>query len=336
MHMQSIAFVIPYFGKLPDYLPVWLTSCAQNPTVDFYLFTDDSRAFAHPKNVKIIPMTFNEAKARFQKQFDFEISLSYPYKLCDYRPIYGLAFSEWLAPYDFWGYCDLDVIWGNLRHFFTDSILSENDRVMWLGHCSIYRNTDKMNHAFRELDPKGCMNWRDVFTSEKLKAFDEYAEHNGGGISLIMERNGIRMYKKWIFADLCVGLDRFQCSYTENQFYTTEEDSRSCFFERTPEGIYLVYRKGGELRKKEVLYVHFQKRPVKVRCDFRYDGNDTYLLLPPGIVRAVSAPLSDAAAERQLRRNNSKNLWSGIFNGMTAVKLTKRALRKAKRMTSRG
>lgn len=334
--MQSIAFVIPYFGKLPDYLPVWLASCAQNPTVDFYLFTDDSRAFTHPENVKIIPMTFEEAKALLQRQFDFPISLNQPYKLCDYKPVYGAAFSNWVGDYDFWGHCDVDIIWGNIRHFFTEERMDQYDRLLWQGHCSIYRNCERMNLAFKTLDPKGCQDWRIVYSNEPVRAFDEYGEHYGGGLSLIMERNGVAMYKEWVFADLCVGLDRFQCSYTENQFYTTEEDSRSCFFECTPDGVNMIYRKNGELRRREMMYVHFQKRPLKIHCAFRYDGSDTYLLLPPGSVKAASVPLPAAAAERQLRRNNSRNLWSGIFNGMTAVKFTKRALRKAKRMAGRG
>lgn len=39
--MKSIALVIPYFGKFKDYYKFWLQSCANNPTVDFFIFTDD-------------------------------------------------------------------------------------------------------------------------------------------------------------------------------------------------------------------------------------------------------------------------------------------------------
>ena len=216
--LTSIAFIIPYFGKLPDYLPVWLASCAQNPSIDFYIFTDDSREFKHSDNVHFVSMTFDQVKELLQGQFDFPIHLSTPYKLCDYRPVFGLAFSKYLERYEFWGHCDLDLIWGNIRHFFTEDRLKEYDRLLWLGHCSIYRNCDRMNNAFRLLDPCGCMEWKKVYTDDKLQSYDEYAEHNGGGISLIMEKNGVHLFKQWVHADLCVGLNRFQCSYTENSF----------------------------------------------------------------------------------------------------------------------
>lgn len=43
--------------------------------------------------------------------------------MCDYKPTYGLAFKKWLGKYDFWGYCDFDLLLGNLRKFFTDEVL---------------------------------------------------------------------------------------------------------------------------------------------------------------------------------------------------------------------
>ena len=40
-----------------------------------------------------------------------------PYKLCDYKPVYGLIFDEDLQDYDFWGHCDVDLIFGDIRKF---------------------------------------------------------------------------------------------------------------------------------------------------------------------------------------------------------------------------
>ena len=39
--MYSIAYIIPYFGKLRTDFPLWLESCRHNPTVDFHVITDD-------------------------------------------------------------------------------------------------------------------------------------------------------------------------------------------------------------------------------------------------------------------------------------------------------
>ena len=39
---KKIAFVVPYYGKFPDYFPLWLKTCGTNPTIDFLLFTDEN------------------------------------------------------------------------------------------------------------------------------------------------------------------------------------------------------------------------------------------------------------------------------------------------------
>lgn len=327
--MRSIAFIIPYFGNLPEYYPLWLYSCAQNPTIDFYVFTDDRSTFNYPTNVHQISMSFEEVKQRLQSQFVFSISLERPYKLCDYKPVYGSAFADYLKNYDFWGHCDLDLIWGNIRHFFTDDLLDAHDRILWQGHCSLYRNTEKVNKYYCTLPSCGCMDWKLVYSTPANQSFDEYAEHNGGGLSLIMERNGVPMYKEWIFADLAVGLRRFQCSYTENQFYTTDADSLGCFFARDSQGLYLHYRKNGEFRTQEFLYCHFQKRALSLKDSFS-NQNGTCLLLPPGIAKMVPQ-LDVAGVKRQFQRNIFRNGFALVFGELKAVKLMRKIIRKLKR-----
>lgn len=329
--MHKLAFVIPYFGKLPTTFPLWLASCRQNASVDFLVFTDDRTGYDYPENVRVEYTTFEAVRELLQNCFDFPIALSKPYKLCDYKPVYGRAFARWLEGYDFWGHCDIDLVWGNIRAFFTDDLLERHERILWQGHCSLYRNCDRVNNYYHTLDPKGCMDWKTVYTSEANQSYDEYAEHNGGGLSLIMERNGVPMYKEWLFADLCVGLRRFQLSYSENTYYTTDADSRSAFFLQDEKGLYLLYRKHGQLRRKEFLYAHFQKRPVQLPSGFSTRSNH-YLILPPGKVRVITAAPSDPQVRRQMRRCNYGQLFYDLFDGMAVVQLFKRILRKTKRI----
>ena len=329
--MRSIAFIIPYFGKLPEYFSVWLYSCAQNPTIDFYVFTDDSSNYNFPSNVHRISMSFEEIKQRLQSQFTFQISLERPYKLCDFKPVYGGAFEDYLKNYDFWGHCDVDLIWGNIRHFFTDELLDAYDRVLWQGHCSLYRNTENVNNYYCTLPSCGCMDWKQVYTNPDNQSFDEYAEHNGGGLSLIMERNRIPMYKEWIFADLAVGLRRFQCGYTENSFYTTDADSFGSFFVSNQNGLFLHYRKSGEFRSKEFLYCHFQKRKIKnVKAILEMQENRQLLLLPPGTITTCSK-LNNTIIRRQFKRNIFRNMIASVADELVIIRLTNRIIRKLKR-----
>lgn len=60
--MKSIAYVVPYFGKLPKNFQFWLLTCSQNPTIDWIIFTDDKTIFDVPPNVKLIYISFENMK----------------------------------------------------------------------------------------------------------------------------------------------------------------------------------------------------------------------------------------------------------------------------------
>lgn len=110
--MKSIAFVVPWAGHLPPYFQLWLESCRWNSSIDFLLFTDDQTNYNYPNNVKVHYMSFEQMKELFQKQYDFPLSINVPYKFCDFKPAYGEIFSDYLKGYDYWGHCDVDLIWG--------------------------------------------------------------------------------------------------------------------------------------------------------------------------------------------------------------------------------
>ena len=115
--MIKIAVIIPYFGKFPNYFELFLKSCKMNPTIDWIIFTDSKENYHYPANVRRIETTFEELKSRFQKKFDFKIALDSPYKLCDYKVMTGYLFEDYLEGYDYWGYSDVDMLFGDIRKF---------------------------------------------------------------------------------------------------------------------------------------------------------------------------------------------------------------------------
>ena len=121
--MYSIAYVVPYFGKFPKGFQFWLLSCKCNPSIDWLIFTDDKTPYDYPENVKVTYWTFNQMKKKAQAIYDFQIFLERPYKLCDFKPAYGEIFADELKNYDFWGHCDIDLVWvTSTRHFKFQSI----------------------------------------------------------------------------------------------------------------------------------------------------------------------------------------------------------------------
>ena len=112
---MRVAVILPYFGKFPNYFTLYLYSCSFNPKIDFLIFTDILYEDQYPDNVKFITLSFKELQETAQYKLGFRIELSNPYKLCDLRPAYGVVFADYIKGYDYWGYGDIDVIYGDLQ-----------------------------------------------------------------------------------------------------------------------------------------------------------------------------------------------------------------------------
>ena len=204
--MKKILYIIPYFGKFPTLFPLWLESCRYNPTINWIIFTDDKTVYDYPDNIKVIYTTFREIRKKIQELYDFPISLEKPYKLCDYRVAYGDIFSNYIDGYDFWGYCDIDLLWGDIRSFLTDDILSNYKKIGWLGHSSLYKNNNLMNKLYK-CTYGGKSLYMDIFQSDSNCFFDEK------GINLICKEHNVSIYDKVIFADLTPLTWNFQINY---------------------------------------------------------------------------------------------------------------------------
>ena len=89
--MKSVVLILPYFGKLPDIFPLFLKTAEKNPDIQFLIITDSKELVNSSKNITIVYQTFSEFKKLIESRLGQKISLENPYKLCDYKPIYGLS-----------------------------------------------------------------------------------------------------------------------------------------------------------------------------------------------------------------------------------------------------
>lgn len=264
--MNKIALIYPYFGEFPSIFTFWLESVRYNSHMDIYIYTDNKVVGDVPKNVYIKYITFEGMREKIQKHFDFKIALGNPYKICDYRPAFGVIFQDVLEKYDFWGYGDIDVIWGDIANFLTPEDYNKYDRISQYGHFSLYRNIERMNTLF-QISYEGEEVYRIVFSQEENFTFDEFWHEYG--IEHIIEAENISEKRDFHFA----GVERIykkkrMCFRFEldNQPYPLGENN--VFLWR--EGKLYLYH----LERKKVVwieeyaYVHFQKRPLTVSQDF--------------------------------------------------------------------
>lgn len=260
---MKIALIVPYFGKFPSYFQLTLNSCAINSShYDWLFFTDDRTRYQHPNNVKFVYTSFENMKKIVQSKFDFRISLNRPYKLCDYKPAYGWIFAEYLKSYDYWGHCDIDCIYGNFDNVLNWNNFPQYDKILRLGHLTMYRNTLENNCRFMN-QVRGEYRYRSVYETEKSCLFDEDNACGYPCIEDIWRENGYTEYcQDDAFANIAYKGCIFQLlTQLEKSNYQIEKKMRSIFFWKDGELI-RVYEKDGELRKREYAYIHLMSRPM--------------------------------------------------------------------------
>jgi len=172
--MKRIIFIIPYIGNYPWYFPYFLKSASYNPSIDFKILSDAAiPSHVKPDNIELIPYSLQQFNQDATKALGFNINVEKGYKLCDFKPAYGYIFSELVKGYNFWGYCDVDVIFGNIRSFMTEELLNEYDVISarhdYLTGCfALYRNNQTMRELFKQ-----SKDYQKVFTQPRNFFFDE-------------------------------------------------------------------------------------------------------------------------------------------------------------------
>lgn len=174
--MRRIVLLTPYFGKLPKWINLYLETCKWNPTIDWIIFSDHRFKYEEIKNVKFVRMTKGEFNILAGDRLKLKVNINNPYKLCDFRPTYGVIFKEYLANYDFWGYVDLDILFGDIRKFITEDLLEQYEIIsaykpFLSGHFTIYKNQDMINDLYKE-----SANYKEIM--EDMKRHHGFAERN--------------------------------------------------------------------------------------------------------------------------------------------------------------
>ena len=253
---MSICIIIPYFGKFPSYFDLYLQSCSHNPNIHILFFTDNPPPQSYPKNVYFIHMSLKELKTKFEAKLNMKVALVHPYKLCDLRGAYGLVLSKYIEAYDFWGFGDIDLVYGDLAQYIHDELLNKYDiislRKYWLsGSLTLMKNKNYNNHIFKT---RG--DYKIAFSNAQHFSFAECR----------------RLYKNLIAGKDILNIPTSPLSMTHFVRQAVKEEKLTAFFEdgiikeSIPKGHIIRYNKGvveeyklGNLSKpiREYAYYHF-------------------------------------------------------------------------------
>lgn len=170
---KSSVLLLPYFGEWPVWLPAFLHSCSRNKSVDWTILSDNPRPSHLPANVSYSRTTLPTLQRRASERLNTDVALSAPYKLCDLRPAYADIFPEEVEGFDYWGHCDLDIVWGNLSNFLEPYFRDDYDVISaransTCGHFTLYRNRPSINGLYAQHE-----RWPKVVQDPTAYYFDE-------------------------------------------------------------------------------------------------------------------------------------------------------------------
>lgn len=173
---------------------------------------------------------------------------THPQSQCDYRPAFGEIFADKYEGYDWWGWCDLDIMFGRvdelLPPLLDDScdVLTFKDKYL-SGCFTILRNTKDIRNVFR------TGHYKEILNDEYYHLWDESGrdKYPGEHFARLLEDSGYRIRKE-IFAP---GYD------------APQEDNRVSWIDGR-----LIF----EMTGREVLFHHFMSDvwPVKPDGTSRY------------------------------------------------------------------
>ena len=263
---KKCVLILPYFGKFNNYFPLFLKSCAENPSYTWMIFTDDEFNYECPQNVHIIKCTLRDIIKVANNKFGFKVVLDSPYKLCDYKPAYGFLFEEYIRDFESWGHCDCDLIFGNIEKIITPLLNEGYDKLFAAGHLTIYKNTYDNNRRFMKLY-KGRYLYKEAFTTNKIFVFDEDFKNNDNIHSIFLEENA-KVYENDLSMNPSIISARFiRAFYDSSKHDFVNEEYRKARYFWNNGNIVRIEWNGEKLVQTEFAYFHFQMRKMRVKLD---------------------------------------------------------------------
>lgn len=261
--LNKIAVLLVYYGNLPGYFQLWLNSVGKNLDINFLFVTDcDLSSYKLPCNLIIHRFCFNDLQQLVKEKVDGVLST--PYKLCDYKIAYGDIFADLLKEYSWFGWCDCDLIFGNIQSFITDEMLDNYDKIGITGFFVLMRNIKEIREYYKRTDIKTAwVLFNEVKRHSCNFAFDEKS---------FMNRLFAEHYRLHTLRPDMIGDTRPQ-TINFNTF-NNQKIGKELFHYKNG----LIHRIG-ENFSKEMMLVHLLKRTMPVIGEIDY--ND-YWITPKG------------------------------------------------------
>jgi len=213
------------------------------------------------------------------RKLSLEVNIPYAYKFCDFKPAYGEIFNDYLNNYDFWGCCDIDMLFGDLSKFITPALLANHKKIFSRGHLMLFKNEPAVNSAYRS---SKLFDYKTILESPSYWFFDEWH-----GVHVIFEELGLGQHDEDVMGDIKVLSSRLDCTNIPNyhpQIFAWEQGD-----------VKQYYIQAGQLTFTELAYIHFQKRKIALPDPAVYTSKT--IILNPRALRPFNNPITKAVVK---------------------------------------
>ncbi|WP_336985432.1 DUF6625 family protein [Altererythrobacter aquiaggeris] len=244
---MKTVIVSVYIGELPGHFDLWMRSAGLNPAFEFLIITDQAAPASAPSNVRFWHRELEELKDFWSQSLGLNAALSDPYKLNDFKPLFWMLVDN-LDDYDYWGFCDLDTLLGDLSGSISPR-LGNYDAILSEGHLRLFRNRPEMHRLWEKV--ASPMSGRNILARPGFFGMDEHSGIN----KPLMEGNYGWFSDPPLVADIDPSFRRFRCL----PFH--ENDRHQAFFWQDGK-VFRESIRDGVYQLSEYAYIHFQKRKM--------------------------------------------------------------------------
>lgn len=268
MKLKSIAVICFYFGEFPEWFEIFFESLKRNKTIDFFFYTDNNFQNYVAPNVFFKYYSYNDYVKLIVEKTNINFTPENPYKICDFRPLLGIIHYQDIEKYDFYGYADIDLFFGDIRSFYTHDILRKHDVLSthqhtFSDHFILFRNKLVNREMYKyiggwkeKLQSPTCVGIGEDFLYEAYnKYINEKCMKNKGFNKLFYYYFGIKLYMK----------EQFTTPFTPISWL---DDSKNSF-----QPSEWLYKDGVITNKRDgnqnFMYIHFMNFKSS---KYRHDG----------------------------------------------------------------
>jgi hypothetical protein len=154
--MNKIVLINLWFGEIPEYFKFHYETSISNENIDFLLITDQNIEL-EASNYKVIKINLHFLKNRIKDILDIDYEFSNDRNICQLKCALGDIFNEEIKDYVYWGFYDIDTLFGDFNKFILP-IIDEYDVISFgaknfhdriSGPLTIIKNNYRNNKLYK-------------------------------------------------------------------------------------------------------------------------------------------------------------------------------------------